>query len=110
MPLLRSLGLCGWACYRHGAPPELLSPGAIHYIKGARNRVSFAPKRGQNQIMKTSHKYVLKSSLLVAAMLGFSAVARAQGQDIESMPPVVVKTIPESGMKDVAPEIGRAHV
>jgi RNA polymerase sigma-70 factor (ECF subfamily) len=28
-----------------------------------------------------------------------------EGQDIESMPPVVVKTVPESGAKDVAPGI-----
>ena len=29
----------------------------------------------------------------------------ARGQDIESMPPVVVKTVPESGAKGVAPGI-----
>jgi RNA polymerase sigma-70 factor (ECF subfamily) len=31
--------------------------------------------------------------------------APTDGQDIESMPPVVVKTVPESGAKDVAPGI-----
>ena len=53
--------------------------------------------------MKTSYKYVLKSCFFTTLMLIAPSFVRAQGQDIESMPPVVVKTIPESGMKDVAP-------
>jgi len=53
--------------------------------------------------MKIHYKHLLKSSLLAALVLGMPAIARAQGQDIESMPPVVVKTIPESGAKEVSP-------
>jgi len=53
--------------------------------------------------MKIHHKHLLKTSLLAVVLLVMPVLARAQGQDIESMPPVVVKTIPESGAKDVAP-------
>jgi len=49
--------------------------------------------------MKTSP---LLSTLVAGALCGLgSQVIRAQS--IESMPPVVVKTVPESGAKDVAP-------
>ena len=41
------------------------------------------------------------ATMLVAATCSLAAVV-ARGQDIDSMPPVVVKTSPESGAKDVA--------
>jgi hypothetical protein len=46
-----------------------------------------------------------KSLFATFALCALSGLwtARAQTQTIESMPPVVVKTIPESGAKDVAP-------
>jgi len=40
--------------------------------------------------------------LLIGALCALP-LTTARGQDIESMPPVVVKTMPESGAKDVAP-------
>lgn len=47
-----------------------------------------------------------KSKLFITLMIGALCAhpaARAQSQTIESMPPVVVKTVPESGAKDVSP-------
>lgn len=51
--------------------------------------------------MKGHMKSLMMSTLLAIALLPLSA--GAQGQDIESMPPVVVKTEPEAGSKDVSP-------
>ncbi len=45
---------------------------------------------------------VLFGTLALCAFCGVWS-AEAQSQTIESMPPVVIKTIPESGAKDVAP-------
>ena len=42
-------------------------------------------------------------SAVVAAGILCSAAAYAQTQTVDSMPPVVVKTVPQSGAKDVAP-------
>ena len=42
-------------------------------------------------------------TILVAAILCLFVPFKGFAQDIESMPPVVVKTVPESGKKDVAP-------
>lgn len=39
--------------------------------------------------------------IITAALCHFAAVS-TRGQDIDSMPPVVVKTVPESGAKNVA--------
>jgi len=44
-----------------------------------------------------------KSTWLATLALGACLIT--EGQDIESMPPVVVKAAPESGAKDVAPGI-----
>ena len=52
-----------------------------------------------------------KRMLLQIMMLGALCalpLALLRGQDIESMPPVIVKTMPESGAKDVAP--GEAEI
>ena len=46
-------------------------------------------------------KLALFAPLIIGLVGGFSA--RAQSQSIETMPPVAVKTFPESGSKDVAP-------
>jgi len=44
------------------------------------------------------------STLAIAALCTlWSPASRAQGQTIEAMPPVVVKTVPASGEQDVAP-------
>lgn len=42
------------------------------------------------------------ATMVAGALCGWAAV-EGRGQSIESMPPVVVKTVPESGAKDVAP-------
>jgi hypothetical protein len=42
-------------------------------------------------------------ALLIAGALPSLLPVEALSQDIESMPPVVIKTVPESGVKDVAP-------
>jgi hypothetical protein len=56
----------------------------------------------------------MKSPTLLATLTLSSICAalpaKGQGQDLESMPPVVVKTVPESGAKDVAPSIGEIKV
>jgi len=47
-----------------------------------------------------------KLTLLVPLLLGMAfqfAPGRAQAQDIDSIAPVVVKTVPEAGSKDVPP-------
>lgn len=42
--------------------------------------------------------------LLIGAVCQFAPqISRAQDKDIDSMPPVVVKTVPEAGTKNVAP-------
>jgi RNA polymerase sigma-70 factor (ECF subfamily) len=51
--------------------------------------------------MKTKSLFV---SLVVAA-LGPLAFTDVRAQDIDSMAPVVVKTVPEAGTKDVAPGV-----
>ena len=55
---------------------------------------------------KTKSKKTLKTSTVLVALLlaiaGITQTAFGQTQSIESMPPVVVKTIPESGAMDVA--------
>jgi hypothetical protein len=51
--------------------------------------------------MKEYMRSLILGSLLVIALLPLRVAA--QGQDIESMPPVVVKTVPEAGSKDVSP-------
>jgi len=59
----------------------------------------------QNSKMNSAMK---KPTLLANLALGAACAllpTKGQGQDIESMPPVVVKTLPESGAKDVAPGI-----
>jgi len=43
--------------------------------------------------------------LATLALSALGVLLAAEGQDIESMPPVVVKTVPESGARDVAPDI-----
>jgi RNA polymerase sigma-70 factor (ECF subfamily) len=44
------------------------------------------------------------NSLIVAAVLfGLSTCAISAAETVESMPPVVVKTVPQSGAQDVAP-------
>jgi hypothetical protein len=51
---------------------------------------------------------MMKSTWLTALALGGVCVlgsTNARAQDIESMPPVVVKTVPESGAKNVAPGV-----
>src|SRR5437773_9931199 len=46
----------------------------------------------------------LLASLIISPL--FTAwTVEGQGHDIESMPPVVVETVPESGAKDVAPGV-----
>ena len=51
----------------------------------------------------------MKSVLLtIAALCGLTQTTRAQ--DIDSMPPVVVKTVPEAGNKDVAPGVVEIRV
>ena len=40
-----------------------------------------------------------------ASALGALAFTNVRAQDIDSMPPVVVKTVPESGSKNVAPGV-----
>src|SRR5438876_5837205 len=47
-------------------------------------------------------KPTLLASLLLGALCALPPTT-GQGGDIESMPPVVVKTVPESGARDVAP-------
>jgi hypothetical protein len=42
-------------------------------------------------------------SALVCSIAACAVVATAHAQDIDSMAPVVVKTVPQSGAKDVAP-------
>lgn len=49
--------------------------------------------------MKTK---TLFATLVTAALCQFTTVI-SQAQDIDSMPPVVVKTVPEAGAKDVSP-------
>jgi RNA polymerase sigma-70 factor (ECF subfamily) len=44
----------------------------------------------------------LFASIAAVALCNFAA-ADCRGQTVESMPPVVVKTVPESGARDVAP-------
>ena len=44
----------------------------------------------------------LVSTILTAALLG-APLSITRGEDLESMPPVVVKTVPEAGRQDVAP-------
>jgi len=49
-------------------------------------------------------RFVALASLIISHL--FTAwTVEGQGQDIESMPPVVVKTVPESGAKNVAPGV-----
>jgi hypothetical protein len=46
----------------------------------------------------------LLTALLIGAVCQFAPqISRAQDKDIDSMPPVVVKTVPEAGSKNVAP-------
>lgn len=47
------------------------------------------------------NKRALLPSMVLGALCAFP-LNPVRGQDIESMPPVIVKTMPESGMKDVA--------
>ncbi len=58
--------------------------------------------------MKTLPLFALLAAAAFAPMLPVAASA----QDIDSMPPVVVKTFPESGVKDVEPAHDRnqSHV
>ena len=42
-------------------------------------------------------------AIIITAALGHLTAVSTRGQDIDSMPPVVVKTVPESGAKNVAP-------
>ena len=53
-----------------------------------------------------------QSTLLVGLMVSIacSAPTNASAQDIESTPPVVVKTVPEAGTRDVAPGITEIKV
>src|SRR5687767_4576156 len=51
--------------------------------------------------MKGHMKSLMLGALLAIALLPQRVAA--QGQDIESMPPVVVKTVPEAGSKEVNP-------
>ena len=51
--------------------------------------------------MKTK---LLLTSLIIGA-LGQFAPATVRAQDVDSMAPVVVKTVPEAGSKDVAPGV-----
>ncbi len=46
-------------------------------------------------------KSILVAALLPAMLPFITAIVR--GQDVDSMPPVVIKTVPEAGEKDVAP-------
>jgi hypothetical protein len=59
-----------------------------------------------HQQQKGMIMHITKSNLLAAlavgALCGLST-PQAPAQNIESMPPVVVKAVPESGAKDVAP-------
>jgi hypothetical protein len=51
----------------------------------------------------------MKTLLAVSAVVALCQfTANARGQDIDSMPPVVVKTVPEAGVKDVTP--GEAEI
>jgi hypothetical protein len=49
-----------------------------------------------------TNKPTMLAALALGALCGLFT-AEAPAQDIESMPPVVVKTVPESGVKDVTP-------
>jgi RNA polymerase sigma-70 factor (ECF subfamily) len=49
-------------------------------------------------------------SLLFMALLAAPLAVSAQDQTIETMPAVVVKTIPESGSSDVAPGVAEIRV
>ena len=51
--------------------------------------------------MKTTRLLV---TAMVVALCHLTTV-NVRGQDIDSMPPVVVRTVPESGAKDVAPGV-----
>jgi RNA polymerase sigma-70 factor (ECF subfamily) len=46
----------------------------------------------------------------VALLVGFNSVARAQDMTLETAPPVVVKTVPEAGAKDVDPGLTEIKV
>jgi hypothetical protein len=52
--------------------------------------------------------HMKKTTWLTALLIGAASAllsAAEPGQDLDSMPPVVVKTVPESGTKDVAPGV-----
>ena len=52
-----------------------------------------------------------KPTLLVSfALSALCSLVTAEGQDIESMPPVVVKTVPEAGSRDVSPGVVEIRV
>ena len=51
--------------------------------------------------MKTNRSLAI---LFAGAFIGL-AIPTSRSQDIDSMPPVVVKTFPESGSKDVSPGV-----
>jgi hypothetical protein len=53
--------------------------------------------------MKIHDQKLVKATVLATLLLALPCTVRPQGQNIESMPPVVTKTIPESGARDVAP-------
>jgi RNA polymerase sigma-70 factor (ECF subfamily) len=50
---------------------------------------------------------ISSSALLVALSLG---TARAEEPTLESVPPVVIKTVPEAGVKDVDPKLSEIKV
>src|SRR5687768_4361884 len=57
----------------------------------------------KNSKMKMPMKKATLLATLVLSSLYAPLPSKGQGQDIESMPPVVVKTVPEAGAGDVAP-------
>jgi hypothetical protein len=56
-----------------------------------------------NQVKATTVRTTGSTFLSVLALSALCGVFTAIAQDIGSMPPVEVKTVPESGAKDVAP-------
>jgi hypothetical protein len=68
--------------------------------------VSFVSQFGQNKQTKMK---ALQKALIVAGLCQLFTVA-VHAQDIDSIAPVVVKTVPEAGSKDVSPGVVEIRV
>ncbi len=55
-------------------------------------------------------KHRILITTLVTAALGLLAVLPGRAQDVDTMRPVVVKTVPQAGTKDVAPGMMEVRV